>query len=923
MIKKIFALVILLSLSAFSAPADSECPPVPVFVECPGNGQGYISACMFDTVYLQVKAVHPNSEKCDPIRYHLEAGPGQVDEKTGVWSYFYEEGGPARFEVEISASIGQSGHRTEGDENCRLMVRVGISSPDIRVNLPGYPQVILTQAPGNWSIPLYVYDFYNCGYTLWIDSVSPYPAGELYLDDDENIIFKPLSQDADKRFYLKLKSQNQRFESRLTLVLDTRRRIPVPEFRPYSDTLRVPYCSYSNFYKFQAFDPEYNDSIGITYEIASGPGYIDKRSGYWSFYADKVDTGKAFEVEIAALYANSATSPYNNARFTVIVTGNEPPELSNADICGKELYLETLTDTISLFVNDVNECDPHIYFFEEISPQPAGTIEFGEQLQHKMDILINLAEPDRGKSFSVTAGVTDGPDTAYCSFVLNVDKTDNSFMIEAVHDVLPGKIVDVDLYGNSPQGFGGFDLLLGYDAENLTFLGANTDNSRLFTECGWEYFEYRFGPFGTSDSTAPSGQIRIVGIAESNNGNFHPSCFDIEDNGVLFTMKYLVSDDVKYDCAFIPISFFWYDCGDNTICNRIGTELYIADRVYDFIDGENWKLVTPGNVNVIEFPTYEGAMESCVSPGADNKPKVSRNIDFYNGGINVICNGDPDLQGDLNLNGIAYEIADMVLFRNYFLEGVEAFGQYYQGSIAASDINYDSIPLTVEDFVYMIRVIVGDVLPHPDTVNTCDDTASFSLNNGTVTVDFDSADSLGAVYLKVQGEVTPVLEAAGMDMEYHYDSAYTNIIIYSFEVGKSVHGGPLVSGLGDKPVVEAATVTYYGAKVTAVFDYLLDVTDESGDLPHDFSLGLNYPNPFNPATTFEYSLPYACEVELNVYNIRGQKVRTLVNQTMSAGRYTAVWHGVNDDGRSVASGVYFYRIRTDDFVATKKMILMK
>jgi|GEM_PF-1387730 len=924
MIKKIFAFVILLSMPVLSAPADSDCPPVPVFVECPGSGRSYISACSTDTVYLQVKAVHPNADSAQCIRYHLEEGQGQVDEKSGLWSYFYEPGDEQFFDVEISASIGQSGHRTEGDENCRFSMRVGISSPDIRVNLPGSPKVILTQAPGQWSIPLYVYVFYNCGYTLQIDSVSPSPAGELYLDDDENIIFKPLSQDADKRFYLKLKSQNQRFESRLTLVLDTRRRIPVPQFRPYPDTLKLPYCSYSNFYKFQAFDPEYNDSIGITYKLASGPGFIDKRNGIWRFYADKVDAGKAFEVEIAALYAGSVTSPHNNARFTVIVTGNEPPELTNRDICGKELNLETLTDTISLFVSDVNECDPHKYFFEEISPQPAGTIEFGERLQHKIDILINFAESDRGKSFSITAGVTDGPDTAYCDFILNVDKADYAMKIGTAHAVT-GQLINVNLYGKSSQELAGFDFLLGYDADALTFLGASTDNSRLFTECGWEYFEYRFGPFGTVDSTVPSGQVRVIGMAETNNGNYHPTCFNLEENGVMFTMKYLVNNNSKYECAYLPIKFFWYDCGDNTISNDLGTELYIANDVFDYFGEEGvdtWIKITPDDKSIIHFPSYLGAEDDCVSPGGDNRPPVSRCIDFYNGGIDIGGSCDPDITGDLNLDGVGYTVADAVFYRDYFIKGLSVF-EYPEISSVQSDVNFDDIPLTVEDFVYLIRVMLGDAEPRPDSVLNCDDNAKFSQNNGTVIVDFDSADSLGAVFLKVQGEVTPVLEAAGMEMGYHYDSAFTNIFIYSFEAGKSIHGGPLVSGIGDKSIFEAATATYHGAKVTTVLDYLLDVDKVTGDLPDDFSLGINYPNPFNPATTFEYNLPYACEVELTVYNIRGQKVKTLVNQTMSAGRHTAVWRGVNEDGQTVASGVYFYRIQTDKFVATKKMVLMK
>jgi len=80
----------------------------------------------------------------------------------------------------------------------------------------------------------------------------------------------------------------------------------------------------------------------------------------------------------------------------------------------------------------------------------------------------------------------------------------------------------------------------------------------------------------------------------------------------------------------------------------------------------------------------------------------------------------------------------------------------------------------------------------------------------------------------------------------------------------------------------------------------------------------NYPNPFNPATEIAFTLPTAAEVRLEVYNLMGQKVTTLIDKQMNAGEHTCVW-----DGSDVASGVYFYRLETPDFVDTRKMVLMK
>lgn len=85
----------------------------------------------------------------------------------------------------------------------------------------------------------------------------------------------------------------------------------------------------------------------------------------------------------------------------------------------------------------------------------------------------------------------------------------------------------------------------------------------------------------------------------------------------------------------------------------------------------------------------------------------------------------------------------------------------------------------------------------------------------------------------------------------------------------------------------------------------------------------NYPNPFNPSTTISYSLPENSSVRVDIYNIKGQLVKTLVNQTMLAGTHSVTWDGKDGQGRSVSSGVYFCRMSLPNKVLTNKMLLMK
>jgi hypothetical protein len=101
-------------------------------------------------------------------------------------------------------------------------------------------------------------------------------------------------------------------------------------------------------------------------------------------------------------------------------------------------------------------------------------------------------------------------------------------------------------------------------------------------------------------------------------------------------------------------------------------------------------------------------------------------------------------------------------------------------------------------------------------------------------------------------------------------------------------------------------------------DPTLGVEMAIGSVPESYELGQNYPNPFNPTTQIVFTLPKSSQVSIEVYNLLGQKVRTLVNETRAAGTYTATF-----DGAGLSSGVYFYRLNADNQVMTKKMMLMK
>ncbi len=102
-----------------------------------------------------------------------------------------------------------------------------------------------------------------------------------------------------------------------------------------------------------------------------------------------------------------------------------------------------------------------------------------------------------------------------------------------------------------------------------------------------------------------------------------------------------------------------------------------------------------------------------------------------------------------------------------------------------------------------------------------------------------------------------------------------------------------------------------------------DNASYAGNNPSSFSLQ-NYPNPFNPTTIISYQLPVNADVTLNIYNIAGQKLRTLVNENKPAGYHSVLWNGTDENNQPVPSGVYFYQLTTgSDLSETKRMIILK
>lgn len=191
-------------------------------------------------------------------------------------------------------------------------------------------------------------------------------------------------------------------------------------------------------------------------------------------------------------------------------------------------------------------------------------------------------------------------------------------------------------------------------------------------------------------------------------------------------------------------------------------------------------------------------------------------------------------------------------------------------------------------------------------------------DNGATTITLNSPESLRGLQLQLTGtgQAEPIcLLADGFDM-------YSGEVDGSLVVGIVDSDGPGIIPSGRVQMIRVEGEYAIESAIASDMNHrsmqLVVNNAVSSALPASYALEQNYPNPFNPTTEIAFTLPAASEVRLDIFNILGQKVTTLVDGLMAAGKHTITW-----GGGSVASGVYYYRLTVDSFVETKKMLLLK
>ena len=269
--------------------------------------------------------------------------------------------------------------------------------------------------------------------------------------------------------------------------------------------------------------------------------------------------------------------------------------------------------------------------------------------------------------------------------------------------------------------------------------------------------------------------------------------------------------------------------------------------------------------------------------------------------------------GDINDNDIANEIADAVMFSNYFMTGTAAFGDHITASVSASDVNGDGKFLGVADLVYLVRVVTGDASLYPKPVP---ETPVVFSHEGS-TISYLSPVNLGATFLifDIEGEIgTPSLGdgAVNMDLKYQVNGDRLNVLIYNIGTEEIEAGeNTLLTVPGNSHLLAAEAASYDG----------FPLKSEIRDKVFSFSV-INYPNPFSTSTTIALSLPTASEYVISIWDVDGDFVIEYSGYA-EAGVLNIVWDGTDSDGDPVPNGVYFYKVTVGDQTVTRWMVLQR
>lgn len=191
----------------------------------------------------------------------------------------------------------------------------------------------------------------------------------------------------------------------------------------------------------------------------------------------------------------------------------------------------------------------------------------------------------------------------------------------------------------------------------------------------------------------------------------------------------------------------------------------------------------------------------------------------------------------------------------------------------------------------------------------------------TVSIDNDG-NGLDWIHVSLSHNLGWILTHNQSTLDFYLEPGASKSIVVTVHI-------PGSAGVGTEGILTVTANSKFDAgttdskNITTTVDQSTDVDESDYVIPGAFSLAQNYPNPFNPETNISFSLDKGADIRLEVFDILGRKVSTLFAGNLGAGQHEFTWRGIDESGRQSASGIYFYRLSSNEFSLTRKMTLLK
>ncbi len=407
------------------------------------------------------------------------------------------------------------------------------------------------------------------------------------------------------------------------------------------------------------------------------------------------------------------------------------------------------------------------------------------------------------------------------------------------------------------------------------------------------------------------------------NFKYNPVFFEVDSFIVTGrTANYVVYDNIGQTPGEIKVVTFGLN--NEPIVNIVDTTaiMYAVLSIYSnaapgdypiYFDS-GWESVNPNP----DFPSLELVVDSGViqvdNPGDVNLDKRIDVADLVNIVASIINN--------YTLSGRQFDVADVIT--NDTVDVFDLVG--IVNLIFGIPLNPNPAPL-LDNERATIQLAYSGLLPGGDDIIVVNSETPVDLVAVEIEITYDPAS------VKL-GNPSLAADAQGMALRYNDDKTGKMKVLVHFTnpySGSRIQTGfaemikiPMTAKeeiiIGDKKqlrITQANFSTDAAAKVE------VDGVDITTTVPTSFFLAQNYPNPFNPSTTIEFSIEANNFVSLEIYNIIGQQVKSLINESMPAGAYTVEWDATNEQGGRVASGIYLYRLTVENNTQSKKMLLLK